>query len=148
MSEKIGFVLDIFLIAAISLLQSLNLISFAGIKPNLILVFLIISIFSVKDFWQYIVLVIISLFFLNYFSIFSKELIIFGAIMILAYYSKILFSEHAFFSILLLILFLTPVFYLLIDPLFIFNNFNVFIKELIFNFIAGLIFSFLIKNPF
>lgn len=147
MSEKIEFVSHIFLIAIIGLLQSLSLIAFNGIKPNLVLVFLVVSIFSVKNLWQYAVLILISLFFLSY-GILSKELAIFAGIMFLAYYFKGLLSEHAFFSVLLLIGILTFAFYIISDPSFIFAHFGVFMKELFFNAIAGLVFGFLLKNPF
>ena len=140
------FLVDIVLIGLIGLIQSLSLLVFNDIKPNLILVFLIVLIFSVKNFWRYLILVLVAIASLNYFSLFSKELLVFGITMLLAFYFKSQLSEHAFLSVILLTIALTFIFYLIGDYKFLLNNFNIFTKELIFNVIGAIIFGFLYNN--
>jgi len=146
MKEGFGFLLDIILISTISLAQSLSFIVFNSVKPNLVLAALVIFIFSERSFTKYVVLVLISLIFLNYSFFISKELIIFGVLMILAFYFKKFLSENIFLYSFLLTSILTTLFYLLIDFKFIIDNSNLFLLELFYNISASLIFGSLYKN--
>jgi len=140
------FFLDIVLVSAVSLGQSLSLITFYGVKPNFALAVLAVLALSAKEFWKYLILVLASLVFLNYTIIISKEIFSFGALMMLAFYLKKYLSENIFLNSFLLVFALTMLLYLLIDPGFIFNNFNIFILELFYNALAGLIFGFIYKG--
>ncbi|MHB9019608.1 MAG: hypothetical protein ACYC3G_01885 [Minisyncoccota bacterium] len=143
MNEKTKFFLDMILVSIISLSQSLSLVIFNGIKPNLILAVLVVLIFSEKSFWRYTALVMTSLVFLNYSTAISKEIIIFGLLMILAFYFKKYLSENLFLYSFLLTSILTTVFYLLIDARFVINNLNLFFWEIFYNVLISLIFGFL-----
>jgi len=137
------FFLDIVLISIVSLAQGLSLMIFNGIKPNFVLAILIVLIFSEKEFWKYSILVLTSLICLNYSVFISKEIAIFGLLMLLAFYFKKYLSESIFLHSFLFASILTTLFYLLIDFKFIFNNFNVFLLELFYNILISLFFGFL-----
>lgn len=141
MKEKIRFFLNIILISIISLAQSLSLIVFNGVKPNFALAALVILIFSEEEFWRYLILVLTSLVFLNYSVFISKEVAIFGLLMLSVFYFKKYLSENIFLYSFLLTSILTTTFYLLIDFKFIFNNTNLFISELFYNVLLTLIFG-------
>lgn len=143
MKEKIGFFLDIILISIVSLAQSFSLIIFNGVKPNFVLAILVVFIFSEKEFWRYLILVLISLISLNYSAFISKEAAFFGLLMLSAFYFKKYLSESIFLHSFLFTLILTTIFYLFIDFRFIFNNFSVFLLELFYNILISLIFGFL-----
>ena len=125
------FFLDMVLVSIASLGQSLSFITFNGVKPNFILAILAVLALSAKEFWKYLILVLASLIFLNYTIPVSKEVFIFGALMLLAFYFKKYLSENIFLNSFLLVSVLTMLLYLFIDPAFIVNNFNIFILELL-----------------
>lgn len=142
MKEKAGFFLDIVLVAIASLAQSFSLLIFSGIKPNFALAVLVVMIFSENEFWRYLVMVLTSLICLNSSLFISKELTVFGLLMILAFYFKRYLSENIFLFSFLFTVVLTALFYLLIDFGYIFNNLNLFILELFYNVSISLIFGF------
>lgn len=145
MKEKIDFLLNIILVSIISLVQSLPLIIFNGVKPNFVLAVLAVLIFSEKNFWRYLILVLTSLVCLNYSFFISKELVVFGLLMIAAFYFKRYLSENIFLYSLLFTLVLTTTFYLLIDFNYIFVNFNLFATELFYNLLISLVFGYVKK---
>lgn len=146
MKKEWAFFLDIVLISVIGLVQSLSLITFNGVKPNFVLAALVVLIFSERSFARYLILVLISLIFLKYSIFISKEIFIFGILMLLAFYLKKYLSENIFLYSFLLTLVLTTLFYLLVDARFIFDNFNLFLLELFYNISASLIFGSLYSN--
>lgn len=142
------FFLDMVLVSIASLGQSLSFITFNGVKPNFILAILAVLALSAKEFWKYLILVLASLIFLNYTIPVSKEVFIFGALMLLAFYFKKYLSENIFLNSFLLVSVLTMLLYLFIDPAFIVNNFNIFILELFYNVSIGLTFGFIYKGSY
>lgn len=140
------FFLDIVLVFIIGLAQSASLIIFSGVKPNLILAVLVVLLFSEKEFWKYLVFILISLICLNYSVFISKELAIFGLLMLLAFYFKKYLSENIYLNSFLLVLILTTAFYLIIDYAFIFNDPGLFLWELFYNVLISLVFGFLYKG--
>jgi hypothetical protein len=142
MKEKVVFFLDIVLVAMVSLAQSFSLLIFSGIKPNLALAVLVVMIFSEKEFWRYLILVLTSLICLNSSLFISKELAVFGLLMLSAFYFKKYLSENISLFSFLFTLVLTTLFYLLIDFGYVFNNFNSFILELFYNISLSLVFGF------
>jgi len=143
MEEKIRFFLDIILISAAGLAQSLSLVVFNGIKPDLVLAALAVLIFSEREFWKYLILVLISLICLNYSVFIPKELAIFGALMLSAFYFKRYLSENVLLYSVLFTSVLTVLLYLFIDPGFIFSHFDLFALELFYNILISLIFGYL-----
>lgn len=121
------------LVFLFGLLQSFSLISFMGTKPNLLLSLLVVLLFTTKKFWQYLILILVALASLNYSSLITRETVIFGAIMLLAFYFKRYLTEHFFVISFFLAITLTTLFYLFIDYQFIFNNVNIFLLEITFN---------------
>jgi len=146
MKERMTFFLDIVLVFIIGLAQSASLIIFSGVKPNLILAVLVVLLFSEKEFWKYLVFILISLICLNYSVFISKELVIFGLLMLLAFYFKKYLSENIYLNSFLLVLILTTAFYLIIDYAFIFNDPGLFLWELFYNVLISLVFGFLYKG--
>jgi hypothetical protein len=140
MKSKALFLTDIFIVFLFGLIQSFSLISFYGIKPNLLLSLLTVLMFSVKDFWQYLILVLTGLIALKYSNLISSELLAFGAIMFLAFYFKKYFTEHEFLAIFCITAILSIVFYALTDYGYIVNNFGSFALEIIYNVLASIIF--------
>ena len=143
MKERMTFFLDITLVSIISLAQNASLIIFNGVKPNLVLAVLVVFIFSEKEFWKYLTLVLISLICLDYSVFISKEAAIFGAIMLSAFCFKKYLSENIFLNSFLLASILTALLYLLIDYGFIFKNPGLFFQELFYNILISLVFGFL-----
>ena len=143
MKDNTKFFLDLILISIISLVQSLSLVVFNGVKPNLVLAALIVLIFYERSLGSYLILVFVSLAFLNYSALISKEVAVFGLLMLSAFYFKKYLSENLFLYSFFLTAILTSLFYLIIDPKFIFYNFNIFSLELMYNVVASLIFGYL-----
>ena len=133
MNKDIRFLTDMILVFLFGLLQSFSLISFMGTKPNLLLSLLVVLLFTTKKFWQYLILILVALASLNYSSLITRETVIFGAIMLLAFYFKRYLTEHFFVISFFLAITLTTLFYLFIDYQFIFNNVNIFLLEITFN---------------
>ena len=143
MKEKVIFLLDIIFISVISLVQSFSLITFNGVKPNFVLAILVVFVFLEKKFWKYLILVLISLICLNYSVLISKELAVFGPLMLSSFYFKKYLSESIFLHCVIFASILTALFYLLTDPGFIFGGFNLFTLELFYNVSASLIIGYL-----
>ncbi|MDO8443104.1 MAG: hypothetical protein Q7S81_02510 [bacterium] len=146
MKERMAFFLDITLVSMIGLAQSASLIIFSGVKPNLILAVLVVLLFSEKEFWKYLILVLVSLICLDYSVFISKEVVLFGVIMLSAFYFKKYLSENTYLNFFLLTSILTAMLYLLVDYKFIFNNFGLFLWELFYNVLISLAFGFLYKG--
>jgi hypothetical protein len=143
MNKDIRFLTDIILVFLFGLLQSFSLVSFMGVKPNLLLSLLVVLLFTTKQFWQYLILILIALVSLNYSSLITRETIIFGTIMLLAFYLKGYLTEHFFLISFFLAIILTTLFYLFIDYQFIFNNINIFLLEVAFNALLTTLFGLL-----
>lgn len=146
MKKEWAFFLDMVLISVISLVQSFSLITFNGVKPNFVLAVLVVLIFLERSFVRYLILVLTSLIFLKYSIFISKEIFIFGALMLLAFYFKKYLSENIFLYSFLLTSVLTALLYLLADARFILDNFNLFSFELFYNILASLAFGYLYSN--
>lgn len=137
---KAMFLTDVVLVFLFGLIQSFSLISFYGVKPNLLLSLLTVLLFSVENFWQYLILVLTALISLKYSNFITKELAIFGIVMLLAFYFKRYLAEHEFLAIFSITVVLTIIFYVAIDYNFIINNLSSFLLELIYNLLASIIF--------
>lgn len=142
--KKINFFADIILVFLFGLFQSLSLIAFYGVKPNFLLSLLVVLLFSVKNFWQYLILVLTAMLSLGYSVPVAKEIIVFGAIMLSAFYFKKYLTEHVFLSSFFLTAILTTALYAFIDYRFIFNNLNVFLLEMAYNLLISAILGFLL----
>ena len=140
MKPGIIFITNIVLVFLFGSIQSFSLISFYGVKPDLLLSLLTVLMFSTKNFWQYLILVLTGIISLKYSGSITRELAIFGIIMLIAFYFKKYIAEYEFLSIFSATIILTTALYVVIDCGFIINNFYYFILELIYNVLAGIIF--------
>ena len=137
MKEKVRFLADIIIVFLCALLQSSALITIYGVKPNFLISALVVLLFSARNFWQYLILVLTAAVSLKYSALLSKEILIFAGIMILAYFLKKYLVEYEFIAIFILTAFITIIFYLLIDYRFAFNNPNSLLLETAYNIFAS-----------
>lgn len=119
-----------------SLIQNTDLISFFGVKANLILALVITLGLFIHNPWHYIILSIIGTAFLKP-SGWDRESLVLLALFIAApHFKKYLFGQQAFNNI-FLILTATTVFYLVVNPGFLISQSAIVLLELIYNLIAG-----------
>lgn len=137
---KAMFLTNIALVFIFGLIQSFSLVSFYGIRPDFSLSLLTVLLFSVENFWQYLILVLTAIVSLKYSNFITEELAVFGAIMLLAFYFKKYLAEHEFVAIFLATAIITIIFYATVDPGFIVNNSGSFLLELAYNVLASIIF--------
>lgn len=131
----------VLLICLLSFIQSLGF-SIFSVKPNLALSAVIASSFFVANFWEGFLLIALAALMLKFRPGFQGEILGFSLIGIGTVFLKKYLPWHHFFSNLVLVSAGTFVFYLFFGTNLILSL--VFIKELIFNLIAGaLIFAFL-----
>lgn len=134
------FLADLILVFLFGLVQSFSLISFYGVKPNVLLSLLTVLLFSVENFWEYLLLVLTAVISLKYSHFITRELAVFGIIMLLAFYLRKYLTEHEFLAIFPVTIVLSFIFYAAIDFNFIITNFNSFLLELVYNALASLVF--------
>lgn len=128
------------LIIILGLLQNTGILSFYGVKPNLLLAFLISISFFTHDFLIYLSFILISVILLNFQIGFALEQIIFALLTIVAFFiGRRLHWKHIFNN-LLLIGASTILFYLLTSPDFLISNWLTVLLETIYNLIFGLVF--------
>jgi hypothetical protein len=137
MQARIKFLADIVLVFLFGLFQGFSLIVFYGVKPNLLIPLLINLMFSVKNFWQYLILILTAMISLKYSEFVGREIIIFGVLMCLVFYFKKYLTDHILLSSFFLIFVLTVVFNLGIDYRFVFGNIKIILLELFYNLSAG-----------
>lgn len=142
----LGFILNLFIILVAGLAQSMSLIVFNGVRPNLILAILMVLVFYESDFFNYFLMVALAVMTLQFDGFMTSVQFIFGITMLMAFYFKKYLSENVFVQSFLLILISTSVFYLITDAGYIINHFNTYFVELFYNVLIGLIFGLLYKH--
>lgn len=131
----------ILLVGALSLVQSFGFSVF-NVKPNLALSALIAVSFFVENIWQGFLLIALSALILKFSPGFEKGIFVLSLIGCGAVLVKRYHPWRYFFGNLILIVLATCVFYLVLAPNLI--NSILFLQELIFNVLAGvIIFAFL-----
>ncbi|TSC95491.1 MAG: hypothetical protein Athens071426_546 [Parcubacteria group bacterium Athens0714_26] len=138
MGKSFNFLISILLVLAAALIQSTDLINFYGVKPNLVLVMVAVFLFFTDNFWEYLVISLGGIAALKFVSAFEKESLVLFILLAAAYIFKKYLLHKSFIHILLLITFLTTLFYLLINFNFIILNPLIFILELVYNNFIGL----------
>ncbi|MEK7192355.1 MAG: hypothetical protein AAB646_02485 [Patescibacteria group bacterium] len=127
------------IIVLAGILQNSNFLNVLGIKPNLLLVALISLSFVINFFTNYLVFLLIGLFFLRFTMAPELEIFVFTVLSLAAFFlAKRLPWLWAANSI-ALIFSSTLIFYLLLKPSFIYNHFSVFIGEAIYNSLLGIL---------
>ncbi|MCL5017555.1 MAG: hypothetical protein M1155_02765 [Patescibacteria group bacterium] len=146
MKFNIFLITDLFLVVFFGLIQSLPLISFYGVKPDLLLSLLVVFLFFTENFWQYFILVLAGSIALKYSTTATFEVIVFVIIMTSAFYLKKYFSTHEFLAILGVTMILSVLFYGIINYTFIVNDIYRFVLEIIYNILASVIFWLILDN--
>lgn len=139
MSKGFNFLIGILLVLAAALIQSTDLINFYGVKPDLVLAMVAVFLFFTDNFWEYLIIFLSGITALKFVLAFEKESLILFVLFVVAYIFKKYLLHKSLIHILLLITFLTTLFYLLINFNFIILNPLIFILELVYNNFIGLV---------
>jgi len=140
MKKIITFLFISALIISLGLIQIFPFSFFGNIKPNFILIILTLSLSFGVGFSEYLIFILLSLIILQWEPVFSKELFIFSAFMLLSFFLKDYYSFKKISSFSLFIIFSTSFLYFLLNPLFLISNpLTIFIETL-----ANLFFGILI----
>lgn len=133
------YLLLFFLLILAGFLQNTDVFNIYGIKPNIMLVFLIACSFFISDFLIYSSLVLAAVILLIFPGGFFVDGIILGGLSILAYSLVRFFDLRIFYGNLLLVALLTPLFYLLTAPAFILAYPFLVFGEIFYNLVLGVI---------
>jgi hypothetical protein len=110
-----------------------------GVKPNLILVFLTVTIFFVENFFLYFLLVMAAYLSFKANPILDFTVIILCLIMSAAFWVNKIFPGQALFNLLFLIFLNTTFFYLIVNYSFIINHPFLFFGEMFYNLVLAVI---------
>lgn len=124
--------------ALLGIIQSSDLFTIVGIKPNLLLVLLISVAFFVPDLKTHALITLIGLITLRYRGVFEIEQIILLGISIGAFFAARLLRWRPFLNSLLLVVLGTVIFILLSGPMFFLNNLTTIFGEVGYNAVLGL----------
>lgn len=138
MGKGFNFLIGILFMLAAALIQSTDLINFYGVKPNLVLVIVAVFLFFTDNFFEYLIISLSGIAALKFVSALEKESVVLFILLAVAYIFKKYLLHKSLIHILLLITFLTALFYFLIDFNFIILNPLIFILELVYNNFIGL----------
>ncbi len=130
---------QIFLVILFALLQNTNLLSLSGIKINLALILILALAFMVRNWIEYLCLIIIASILLKAEAGWDWSIIIFTLVTLVIYFLKKFLPWQILLNYLFLVFLSTLIFYLLLDWHFIQNNFIIFSKELVYNMTFGLL---------
>lgn len=134
----------VFLVVGVAFLQGSNFY-ILGVKPNWILAVFLALAFT-ADFWFYLFLELIALVILRFQPALSWELGVLALIILLAFLAarRLPWKESVNF---LVLAFVAPaMFYLLVNPKFLYLQPGVFLMELFYNLLLGLILFFILEN--
>lgn len=127
----------LFVLLIAATLQSGELVTFAGVKPNLVLVLLATFSFFVPRFFPYALLSLFGVVTLSFAPGISWE----GAALLLValffFYVRDRFLSAGFLASVLFSVFGTVMFYLLISPSVLYHEVTVIVKELLYNAVLG-----------
>ncbi len=133
------FILAIFALIFAATLQNGSFLFAFGIKPNLVLVLLAIFVFFVQQLFPYAILVLIGATFLRFAPGFGWEVAVLTLVGLLFYYVRDRFLSSGLIGSLVFTLFGTLLFYLLLEPAFLYHEGVVVAKELLYNGLLGAI---------
>ncbi|MBI2025015.1 MAG: hypothetical protein HYT03_02950 [Candidatus Harrisonbacteria bacterium] len=134
-SKNLALLLVIFIAG---LLQSAGLLSVLGVKPNLLLVTILVAAFF-ADFVFYIFLILISVFALRFRLILEPESLFFAVIAIAAYFLGRRLPSQPILNSVFIIGIGSVLFNLLASPSFFFNNLALVAIELVYDLVLGIL---------
>jgi len=128
--------------------MNINFFGFLGVKPNLILIFLISFLSLKRSFFEFFLISLFSLLALSWLPSFPRELFSFSVLLLLVYLSGYFISFESSLGFLFSLVVSTFIFYIFINPSFLFSAPLIVALEAILNFIIGWFFFFFLKNFF
>lgn len=137
--NKIFIVLSIVAVFLAGLFQNTELVSFYGIKINLVLVLTLAFGIFIEDLWHYLALSLVGILMLKTALGLDSQTLALLIILLAAFY----FKDHLFgkpiINLVFLIIVGTLLFYLFLDPRFLISGIFILFLELIYNVITGLV---------
>ncbi len=133
---------------ALALIQSTDFVNVFGVKPDLLLVGLIVAIAFVPTFIHYCALVILGVLSLRFSLTFGKEFPIVGVIALVAFFISERLPGKAWINMILLIVIGTVAWYFLVDSSFIPEHPGIVFQEIAYNSIVGMALFWIAKRYF
>ena len=144
MTQKRLFI--IFFLIGLAITQHLGWLAFTGIRPNLVLVFLVILTPFLEDFIFYLVLIILSYLLLKLEPILDWPVLFLMGLLTISYPLARTLPWQRIFNQSFLIILVTVIFYFAISFKFVINNPILLIGEVLYNLVLGLILMSLVNN--
>ena len=141
-------ILAVFLVAALGMLQNTNFLNIAGVKPNLSLVLLIALSFFIRNFFVYLILVLVAGIFLRFEAAFEPANLVFTLLVVAVYLLERKLPGRQFLNSLLLTALGTFIFYAVIDFSFFASYLFTIFEEMLYNIILGVLLFFISKRFF
>ncbi len=126
--------------ALLGILQNTELVTIFGVKPNLVLAFLIALAFSLRDFWRYLAVLLTAVLFLQYQHSFDLGVVLLAAIALAIFLFTERFPARTFVNVAIAVSGGTLAFYALVQfPFLLREPLTVFL-ELVYNVVGGIFF--------
>lgn len=132
------------LVAAAAIFQQVPWLQVAGVRPNWILLVLLLAVFMVKSWWEYLGLVAVAAALLQT-QLLIPEINSWGAVaalaatVVAAYLLRQILPWQSFLNYLLLVVLASAGFYLLADRAFLLSRSPLFFQELLYNLIVAVL---------
>ncbi|MDD5431097.1 MAG: hypothetical protein PHP03_02645 [Candidatus Pacebacteria bacterium] len=148
MTKLLKFLFDCVLVVGLAVLQSAPVASVYGIKPNLVMIFLLVESIFMGNFPKYAALSVLGTVFLRFTSGLERESVVLFFLLIAAFIFKKYFIKKTLLSAVCLAGFSTLIFYLIADINFIIESPLLFVQETVYNVFIGIIFYYIIKTAY
>ena len=133
------FITPILLVTMAAFLQQTNFLLIYNVKPNLVLVIIIVMAFFIEFLWYYLLLMLIGLSLIRTSPGFEKEIIVLGFLLLVIFPTKKILPWKPQISIALLTIIATILFYLFSSENIIIKSPALAVTEIFYNVIFGLI---------
>lgn len=143
--------LDFFLFFAVflsALAMNFNFFSISGVKPNFVLIFLLLAISLKRNFFEFFLLAFFSVLILAWLPFFSRELVYFLIFISLLFFSKFFISFEKPFGFLFFLAFSPFLLYAFINSSFLLSSPGIIAFESALNILFGWPLFFFFKNNF
>ena len=136
----------VFIVVCASFVQHLGWLSVLSIKPNIILALLAALIFFTDDFIFYFILTASGLLFLKIEPMPDWPILVLAAVLLAGYWLARILPWQKIFNLFLIIVGATVIFYAIISWQFIFSHSTLFVGEILYNLILGLVFYYWLER--
>ncbi len=137
--RAIKVVIILFLIVVLGILQSTNLLLIGGVKPNLLLVVLIVLAFFVEDAWLYAFFIAVAAILLKVRGFFSPEILVFILLGMTSAWVAARWHTQPIVNNVFLVSVFTVLFYALTTPSYLISNLGQLGIELIYNLVIAIV---------